>query len=91
MECYIPYIKRPLNYPYFGNYPYLPVVTTKKQASEGPISLELMGLYLSPTESFKNSPVYVVFYTLEMSNKVNVIREEVKVRIVGNGSKICPQ
>ena len=80
--------------PKIGYFYLLPLTSThsvginpQKQASEGPISLELMGLCSRPTENFKNSPVYVVFYTLEMSNKVRLVREEVKVRIVGKESK----
>jgi len=80
--------------PKIGYFCLLPLASThsvginqQKQASEGPISLELMGLCLRPTERLKNSPVYVVFYTLEMSHKVSLIRVEVKVRIVASGSK----
>jgi len=79
--------------PKIGYFYLLPLTSTHsvgmnqpKQASEGPISLELMGLCLRPTERLKNSPAHVVFYTLGMSHKVSLIRVEVKVRIVGKGS-----
>jgi len=61
-----------------GNYPFLPLIRLSKQHAEPLISPEKRGSCLELTHNFKNSPVYVVFYTLNESKKVSNKEEEVK-------------